>query len=121
MQKLAYVVYQKLNFDFNIGEPLKATQFSFISSFDHDWIKLYQALEKSRGAKDLTNFIYLHQRKWEDLLPKQETLKTWGKGCNVQFSGASLENLKSFHANKQIVGVWIDKKVTHDEGPELWN
>ena len=30
-------------------------------------------------------------------------------------------NLKTFHKNKQIMGVWVDKAVTKDEGLDFWN
>lgn len=58
--------------------------FTFISSFDHEWIRLYQ-------ESDFANFIFLHQREPTDLLP--DDTDSWGQGCNVQLTGASAENI----------------------------
>ena len=33
---------------------------------------------------------------------------------------ATPEIVKRFHESNQIVGVWINKAVTKDEGPDLW-
>ena len=65
--------------------------------------------------------MYLHTRKPEDELPGAEVTKDWDRGCNIQTMRAIPEVVSRFHANNQIVGVWVDKKVTFDEGPDLWN
>lgn len=37
-KKLVEILFEKLNVSMNAGETLKAVDFSFVSSFDHDWI-----------------------------------------------------------------------------------
>ena len=53
-------------------------------------------------------------------MPEQEVTDGWSKGTNCQPSCATPENIQRFHKNNQIVGVWIDKAVHSNEGPELW-
>jgi len=66
------------------------------------------------------NFIYLSLRDKEDCMPPSEETSQWSNGTNIQPWGATSDILNRFHANGQIVGVWIDKKITKDEGPALW-
>ena len=68
-----------------------AVDFSFISSFDHDWIQRYQAYEARENTQesDLAKFIFLYSRKPEDVLPPSEKTDKWGKGINCQPSCAT--------------------------------
>ena len=121
--KLIEILHPKLQEQFNanmIDKP--AVDFSFISSFDHDWIRRYQAFESRTNIQeqDKAKFIFLYSRKPEDVLPPASETDTWSKGVNCQPSCASESNITRFHKNNQIVGVWIDKAVTKDEGPKLW-
>ena len=64
--------------------------------------------------------MFLHTRKITDLLPGLEVTKTWRCGCNIQTAATSAGVVERFHDQDQIVGVWVDKETTHDEGTNFW-
>lgn len=69
------------------------------------------------------DFLYLSARTIEGIVeevPEKNVTDSWQIGCNIQPTKATPELIKRFHGANQIVGVWIDKGVTRDEGPELW-
>jgi glycerophosphoryl diester phosphodiesterase len=121
--RLSAVLHEKLQDGFDLSQLEKgAVSFSFISSFDHAFIEKYQAWEaKNKTPEDSkAHFIYLYSRRPEDLMPEKKVTDAWSKGTNCQPSCATPENIQRFHENNQIVGVWIDKAVHTNEGPELW-
>ena len=68
-------------------------------------------------------FLYLSTRTIKGIVqevPEKSVTDSWHVGCNIQPSKATPEIVKRFHDANQIVGVWINKAVTKDEGPELW-
>ena len=94
--KLIETMHEALQNRFNTNMLDKpAVDYSFISSFDHDWIQRYQAYEASANTleSDQAKFIFLYSREPEDLLPPSEVTNDWSKGVNCQPSCATKENL----------------------------
>lgn len=94
--KLIETMHEALQNRFNTNMLDKpAVDYSFISSFDHDWIQRYQAYEASANTleSDQAKFIFLYSREPEDLLPPSEVTDAWSKGVNCQPSCATKENL----------------------------
>ena len=76
--------------------------------------------EERVSVEDQIRIMFLHTRKITDLLPGAEVTKTWRTGCNIQTAAANAEVVNRFHNENQIVGVWVDKDFTHDEGTAFW-
>jgi len=90
--KLIETMHEALQNKFNTNMFDKpAVEYSFISSFDHDWIQRYQAYEASASTleSDRAKFIFLYSRKPEDALPRSEETDAWSKGVNCQPSCAT--------------------------------
>ena len=99
------------------------TQLSLISSFDHDLLQKYQEYYQAHDQQTKVDFVYLSTRTIEGTVqpvPEKSVTDSWRYGCNIQPSKATAEIVKRFHDSNQIVGVWIHKEITTDEGPELW-
>ena len=90
--KLIETLHEALQNKFNTNTFDKpAVDYSFISSFDHDWIKRYQAYEARANTleSDQAKFIFLYSRRPEDVLPPSEETGAWSKGINCQPSCAT--------------------------------
>ena len=102
---------------------MRATNYSFISSFDHDFIARYKAYEEDMLTPLVhrAKFIHLATRTPDALIPGEEETSQWDRGCNIQVWAADKKIMEQFHQRDQLVGCWVDKEITHDEGPAIWN
>ena len=119
--RLIRVLHEKLQNTYNIGHEKKIGEYVFITSFDHDFLHRYIKYQEDRvPVEDQIRIMYLHTRKITDLLPGPEVTKDWLCGCNIQTAATTPEVVRRFHDEEQLVGVWIDKDSTHDEGTRFW-
>ena len=104
--RLIRELHRQLHGRFNEGkhhgvEEMEARHFSFISSFDYDFIERYKAYEIEQGLSEhqRAHFVYLNLRNPDSVLPGQEETDLWDKGTNIQVWGCTPEVVERFHKN----------------------
>jgi glycerophosphoryl diester phosphodiesterase len=101
---------------------MRATNYSFISSFDYDFLHRFKRYEEDMltPPQHRSKIVYLATREKDSEMPGDAETAKWEQGCNIQIWAATKDVVSAFHKRKQMVSVWVDKEITKDEGKATW-